>query len=89
MAVEVEILLAKELELQQVITETDSLPVVQSIVAKENSEEIGHLAQGHLKRDYNRVAHEHACFARCNEISQDWKGFSPPMVKHLIHLDCL
>ncbi|KAF3955652.1 hypothetical protein CMV_019153 [Castanea mollissima] len=48
MAVEVEILLAKELELQQVITEIDSLPVVQSIVAKENSEEIGHLAQGIL-----------------------------------------
>lgn len=103
MAVEVGILVAKELELQKVITETDSLPVVQSIVAKENSKEVGHLAQGilslagcfsswkigHLKRDYNRVAHELAYFARCNEISQDWKGFSPPMLKHLTHLDCL
>lgn len=103
MAVEVGILVAKELELQKVITETDSLPVVQGIVAKENSKEVGHLAQGilslagcfsswkigHLKRDYNRVAHELAYFARCNEISQDWKGFSPPMLKHLTHLDCL
>lgn len=40
MAVEVEILVAKELELQKVITETDSLPVVQSIVQKKTAKKL-------------------------------------------------
>ena len=88
MVVEARIFLAKELELQQVIIESDSLPVVQSSLAKEVSGEIGHLVQGilslmecfsswkirHLKRDYNKVAHELVLLdvmspARCGRVS--------------------
>ena len=78
---ETRILLAKEMELQQVIIESDSLSVVQNLLSKEVNGEIGHLVQGnlnildlfnswkikHLKRDYNKVAHELVHFGRCNE----------------------
>ena len=89
---EIRILLVKEMEPQHVIIKSDSLTIVQNILAKEVSGEIGHLVQGnlnlldlfnswkikHLKRDYN-----------CNEICKVWKGVSPPMVRYLIHLNCL
>ncbi|KAK9983741.1 hypothetical protein SO802_033266 [Lithocarpus litseifolius] len=83
LAVEASILLAKELGLQQVIIESNSLTVVQSISSKEVSGETGHIIQGilsildcfsswqirHLKRDFNKVAHELAHYANCNETS--------------------
>ena len=100
---ETRILLAKEMELQHVIIKSDSLSIVQNILSKEVSGEIGHLVQGnlnlldffnswkiiHLKRDYNKVTHELALFARCNETCKVWKGVSPPMVRHLTHLNYL
>ena len=43
----------------------------------------------HLKRDFNKVAHELARYANCNETSKVWEGFSPPLVRLLIHQDCL
>ena len=100
---EIRILLVKEMEPQHVIIKSDSLTIVQNILAKEVSGEIGHLVQGnlnlldlfnswkikHLKRDYNKVTHELARFARCNEICKVWKGVSPPMVRYPIHLNCL
>ena len=63
--------------------------------------DIGHLHQGinsiletfncwkiqHLKRDYNKVAHELASYARCNGTYQVWKGIDPPMVQHLLQLE--
>ena len=71
-ALDAGILLALEMELRQSILESDSLTVDQGVLSNETSEEAGHLIQGiisllgyfgscqirHLKRDYNRVAHE-------------------------------
>ncbi|KAL0007153.1 hypothetical protein SO802_008655 [Lithocarpus litseifolius] len=101
LAVECGILLAREMELAQVIIETDALSVVQSITTGETEGGIGHSYLGiigllntlrswklkHLKRDYNRIAHELAQIAKRNEASQCWRGVSPPMVQHLIQED--
>ena len=71
LAVDASILLAKELGLQQVIIESNSLTIVQSISSKEVSRETYHIIQGilsilncfsswqikYLKRDFNKVAH--------------------------------
>ena len=97
------ILLALEMELRQIILESDSLTVDQGVLSNETSEEAGHLIHGiislpgyfgswqirHLKWDYNRVAHELTWYARYIEINQVWKGVSPPILRHLLHLDCL
>ena len=45
---ETRILLAKEMELQHIIIKLDSLSIVQNILSKEVSGEIGHLVQGNL-----------------------------------------
>ena len=79
LAMEAWILLAKEMDLHQIIVEFDSLSIVQSILSMDFKGEIGHIFHGilcfldgfnnwqirHLKRDYNRVAHALARFARC------------------------
>nr|POE45810.1 hypothetical protein CFP56_77145 [Quercus suber] len=84
LALEQGILLAKEMELTDVILESDALTVVQDIQAKEFNGSLGHLYQGicsllksfsswkicHLKRDYNTVAHTLAQYAKCNELDQ-------------------
>ncbi|KAF3946471.1 hypothetical protein CMV_027266 [Castanea mollissima] len=81
LAVEAGVLLAKELGLQQIIIESDSLLAVQSILAKEVCGETGHIVQGILrvldcfsswkirrvKRDFNRVAHELASMQSVRE----------------------
>lgn len=103
LAVEAGILLAKEMCLHHITIESDSLSVVQRILSKEVKGEMGHIVQGilslldwfsswqvrHLKREYNRMAHELAWFARRNNISQVWRGVSPPVVRNLVHMDCL
>ena len=97
------VLLARELKLSHVIIESDSLIAIQSLQALNIEGGVGHLCQGilnlidsfrswifkHLKRDYNKVAHDLAQYSRHNGISQVWKGVSPPMVQHLINLECI
>ena len=39
----------------------------------------------HVKRDYNKAAHELAQFAKCNQATNLWKGFTPPFLAHLLH----
>ena len=77
------ILLARELKLSHVIIESDSLIAIQSLEALNIEGGVGHLCQGilnlmdsfrswifkHLKRDYNKVAHDLAQYARHNGIS--------------------
>lgn len=101
-ALEIGILLAKEMQLSQIIIESDALSVVQDLQNKETNGSVGQLYLGiydllksfrswsikHLKRDTNKVAHELAHYARCNGTTQVWKGCAPPMIQHLIHLDC-
>lgn len=103
LAVEAGVLLAKELGLQQVILESDSLIVVQEISSKDVSRETSHITQGilcilecssswqirHVKREFNKVAHELAHYAICNEASQVWEGVSPSVVRLLIHQEML
>ena len=103
LAIEARIMLARELDLHHVIVESDSLLVVNRILANDFSRGLGHIVHGisgfleeflswqvrHLKRDFNRVVHELAHFAKCNNISQVWRGVSPPVVRNLVHLDCL
>ena len=36
----------------------------------------------HVKRDYNKAAHELAQFAKCNQASNLWKGVIPPCLVH-------
>ena len=78
LAMEAGILLAKDLGFQQIIIESDSLLAAHSISAKIISGEIGHIVQGmlrnldcfgswkvqHVEREFNRVAHELAHYAR-------------------------
>ena len=84
MAVEEGILLARERELNQFIIESDSLSVVQAVNTNSNTGELGSIIQGitgllgafgswnvkHLKREYNRVAHELAQIAKAAEVTQ-------------------
>lgn len=100
-ALEKGVLLAKEMELQQIMSETDALTVVQSLFVGDKEGDLGPLLQGisdtlnsfsswqmkHLKRDCNRVAHELAQLAKCTGTKQVWKGVSPPIVQHLIQLE--
>ena len=103
LAIEAGILLARELDLQQIIIESDSLSTVQRILSKDFSGGLGHIVNGtvglldgfacwqirHMKGDFNRVAHELAKFALCNNVCHLWRGVSPPVVRTQMHLDCL
>lgn len=99
-ALENGVLLAKKLELSQVIFKSNSLATIQSLQTLDFEGDLGHLCQGiinlmgsfrswkfkHLKRDYNKVAHEPAPHNGCCQV---WKGVSPPMVQHLIQRECI
>ena len=41
----------------------------------------------HLKRDYNRAAHELAQLAKVAGSSQQWRGVEPPMLRQVLLLD--
>jgi len=41
----------------------------------------------HLKREYNKVAHVLAQYARNTATTQTWKGAEPPMLHCLFVLD--
>ena len=100
-AIKKAVLLAKEMGLQQILLETYALTVAQSLAASDKGGCLGHFIQGisenlrsftvwqinHLRRDYNKVAHELAQFAKCSGTNQVWKEVSPPMVQHLLQLD--
>ena len=101
-ALENGILLAKVMELTQVIFESNALTVIQDFQVKETNGSSGHLYQGiisllesfcswkvcHLKREYNKAAHALAQYAKCNGTNQVWKGCVPWMVQHIIQSDC-
>ena len=102
-ALEQGVLLAQEMELSQVMFESDVLNVIQAINEGNTGSAVGHLIQGillardtftscsfhHLKRDYNRVAHELTQNARQSNTTSLWKGVNPPMVSSLILLESL
>ena len=102
LAVECGIPFARELELSQVIIGSDALSVVKSIIDKETDGSLGHLYSSisqvlesfsrweskHVKKGYNRVAHELTQLAKRNEASQRWIRVSPPMFLNLISANC-
>ena len=81
--------------------EFDALIAVTSVTVAETSGCLGHVYQGicsllssfsswkmkHVKRDYNRAAHELAQYVRQKEESYVWKGVCPPMLIHVIQED--
>ena len=97
------LLLAKEQKLSQIIFESDALTAVTSVLAAENGGCLGHIYQGihsllasfsswiikHVKREYNKAAHELAQYARQKESSQVWKGVCPPWLIQIVQEDSL
>ena len=103
LAMECGLLLAKEQKLSQIILESDALTAVTSVIAAENGGCLGHIYQGihsllasfsswkikHVKREYNKAAHELAQYAREKEESQVWKGVYPPMLIQVVQKNSL
>ena len=72
------LILAREQKLPQIILESNALTAINSITAAETNSNLGHVYQGilnllssfsnwrikHLKREYNKAAHEPAQYAR-------------------------
>ena len=91
-AIEQGLLLAQEMDLPQVMMESDALSATLAINHGNIGGEAGHLVEGilwaralfsccsfvYLKRDYNMVAHELAQFTKTNHYSHVWKGVTPP-----------
>ena len=101
LTVEEGVRLAKELDLPQVIIESDSVMVVDAISSGNCNGELGSLVQGflellrsfkswkmkHLKRVYNMAAHDLAQAAKASGISQLWRGSEPPMIQRVLLVD--
>ena len=93
--------LAMELELQQVIVESNSAGVVEAFNESDCDDEFGMVIQGslelvrsfrswkvrYLKREYNRAAHVLAQFAKAAGSSQQWTGVELPMLWQVLLLD--
>lgn len=92
------LLLVQEMELPQVMMESDALATILAINQGNSGGEAGHLVEGtlrakaffsscsfaNLKKDFNKVAHELAQFAKVNLCTQVWKGVTTPFVSHLV-----
>ena len=79
----------------------DSLSEVHAVNTSSNIGELGSIMQGitgllrafgswkmkHLKREYNRVAHELAQIAKAAGATQTWEGIDPPMLQRLLLID--
>ena len=79
----------------------DSVVVVEVINANNCNGDIGPVIQGtlellrhfrswkvrHLKRDYNKAAHDLAQVAKANGTSQQWKGMELPMIQQILLVD--
>ena len=103
LAMECGLLLAKEQKLSQIILESDALVAVNSVSATGNGGCLGHIYQGihsllasfnswkikHVKREYNKTAHELAQFGRQKELSQVWRGVGPPWLFQIVQEDSL
>ena len=101
LAVEEGIRLAREIELQRIIVKSDACVVVDAINQSNDNGEFGMVIHGsldslhsfrswklrHLKRDYNRAAHELAQFAKSSGISQRWVGIELPFIRLALLLD--
>ena len=101
LAVEEGVHLAKELELPQVIIESDSIVVVEAISSGNCNGVLGSFVQGslellrsfkswkvkHLKRVYNIAAHDLAQAAKASGISQLWRGSEPPIIQRVLLVD--
>ena len=94
-ALEHGVLLAQELNVSNVIF--DAASVISSVTQDCNGGAMGHLVHSivsaksvfssysfhHVKRTYNRAAHELAQFAKCNQVSNVWMGVTLPCLSHL------
>lgn len=83
-ALEYGVLLTQDLNISHIIIESDALSIVQALLSKQTNGVIGHLIQGilsalavfhswkiqHLKREFNRAAHEFAQLARYSGATQ-------------------
>ena len=102
LAMECGLILAREKKLPQIILESNALTAINSVTVAKTNSNLGHVYQGilnllssfsswrikHVKREYNRAAHEIAQYARQNEVSHVWKGVCPPMLSHVVQADC-
>ena len=100
-AIEEGIKLACELQLSRIILESDSAIAVQALNSRSFGADFGIIRQGaltmlssfrswsvkHLKREYNRAAHNIAQITRSTEISQTWFGYSPPIIQNVLLID--
>ena len=101
LATEEGMLLACQIMLTQVILESDSLLVVQAISSNSLHGDLWPIIQGildllsfvdswkvkHVKRDYNRVAHELTKLARDSGTTQFQNRIKPPMLQHHLLVD--
>ena len=83
LAMDCGLILAREQKLPQIILESDALTVVNRVTTAEANGSLGHVYKGilnllssfsswrinHVKKEYNRAAHELAQYARQNEVS--------------------
>ena len=102
-AVEQGIFLARELQLSQVMLESDALLVINAINDSTFGTYYGHIIQDishaqssfdfcsfkHLNRSFNSAAHELAQFAHRNGSINLWKGVTPPFLDPFVQTDML
>ncbi|XP_023924054.1 uncharacterized protein LOC112035461 [Quercus suber] len=97
LALEQGVLLAQELNLTHVIFESDASSIILAVSRGKNGGSMGHFVQSiwaarsfffcclfqHVKREYNKAAHELAQVAKCNQVFNLWKGVIPPFLVDL------